>query len=188
MQIKCWIHKVELQKANKMHFYIGQNIRQNGSETKVSSKKRIDFTNNDEGTVIQLHKECGVGIDCHSKFLQISVIVKAGQEFKKYQHTFPTDPKSIDAARKWVIDTIEKNSVPPITVKADTLSYSIESTSTYHLPVVQRWGWYSRNRQSKACWFFTSENGLYDEFSYPRSFLEGPSILGVSDILSYRIK
>ena len=123
-----------------MHFYIGQNIRQNGSETKVSSKKRIDFTNNDEGTVIQLHKECGVGIDCHSKFLQISVIVKAGQEFKKYQHTFPTDPKSIDAARKWVIDTIEKNSVPPITVKADTLSYSIESTSTYHLPVVQRWG------------------------------------------------
>ena len=123
-----------------MHFYIGQNIRQNGSETKVSSKKRIDFTNNDEGTVIQLHKECGVGIDCHSKFLQISVIVKAGKEFKKYQHTFPTDPKSIDAARKWVIDTIEKNSVPPITVKADTLSYSIESTSTYHLPVVQRWG------------------------------------------------
>ena len=66
-----------------MHFYIGQNIRQNGSETKVSSKKRIDFTNNDEGTVIQLHKECGVGIDCHSKFLQISVIVKAGKEFKK---------------------------------------------------------------------------------------------------------
>lgn len=54
----------------------------------MSSKKRIDFTNNDEGTIIQLHKECGVGIDCHSKFLQISVIVKAGQEFKEYQHTF----------------------------------------------------------------------------------------------------
>ena len=69
-----------------------------------------------------------------------SVFLYTQNIFCRTNHTFPTDPKSIDAARKWVIDTIEKNSVPPITVKADTLSYSIESTSTYHLPVVQRWG------------------------------------------------
>ncbi len=94
----------------------------------------------DEGVIIQLAKDVGVGIDCHSEFLQVSVIVRNASNYIEYQKRFNTDPESIDKAHEWVIQIIETRSDPPIIVNNETLSYTIESTSSYHLPLVQRWG------------------------------------------------
>lgn len=94
----------------------------------------------DDGTVLQLTKDYGIGIDCHSQFLQLSVIVKCGQDFVVFENEFLTDPISIDLAREWCVSTIRNKSDPPVQVDPEMLSYAIESTSTYHLPVIKRWG------------------------------------------------
>ena len=94
----------------------------------------------ESGKIIQIAKHAGVGIDCHAHFIQISVIVRVGHDYMEFQKDFPTDPTSIDDANEWVINTIRTKSCPSILIDKDHLSYAIESTSTYHLPIVKRWG------------------------------------------------
>ena len=55
------------------------------------------------GTEIQYTKDYGVGIDCHSKFLQISVLVKNGPSVFEYRSQFDTDWQSVVNAKVWVI-------------------------------------------------------------------------------------
>ena len=62
------------------------------------SNNNGDNTCDQERHVIHLHKEYGIGIDCHSKFIQVSVIVRVESEFIEFQKSFSTDPKSIDTA------------------------------------------------------------------------------------------
>jgi len=90
------------------------------------------------GTEIQYTKDYGVGIDCHSKFLQISVLVKNGPSVFEYRNQFDTDWQSVVNAKEWVVSLIETNSSPSVHI-TDDLHYCIESTSVYHVVVLKAW-------------------------------------------------
>ena len=93
----------------------------------------------EEGIEIQHTKAYGVGIDCHSRFIQVSVIVKRNLHTYEYRFEFGTDLPSLEKAREKTIETITAKSDPPVPVSANSLHYCIESTSTYHLPVINIW-------------------------------------------------
>jgi len=44
-----------------------------------------------EGIDVQQSKAYGIGIDCHSKFIQVSVIVKRDLHTYEYRREYPTD-------------------------------------------------------------------------------------------------
>ena len=90
------------------------------------------------GTEIQYTKDYGVGIDCHSRFLQISVLVKNGPSVFEYRNQFDTDWQSVVNAKEWVVSVIENNSSPSVHI-TDNLNYCIESTSVYHVVVLKAW-------------------------------------------------
>lgn len=90
------------------------------------------------GTEIQYTKDFGIGLDCHSKFLQISVLVKNGPSVFEYRNQFDTDWQSVVKAKEWVVSVIENCSSPKIHI-TDNLHYCIESTSVYHVVVLKAW-------------------------------------------------
>ena len=46
--------------------------------------------------------------------------------------------ESNELAKEWAVSVIERFSIPPVTV-GDSLNYCIESTSTFHMPVIHIW-------------------------------------------------
>lgn len=96
----------------------------------------------EEGTEVQTTKAYGIGIDCHSKFVQISVLVKRELHFFEYRQEFGTDWFGLRKAKRWAMSVIENCSSPAISFSADPLipfHYCIESTSNYHQPVLLAW-------------------------------------------------
>lgn len=89
----------------------------------------------EEGTQVQETKAYGIGIDCHSKFIQVCVLAKRSLHFYAHQKEFGTDWASLVAARDWCIHILNTaaDPVPDLTLP---IHYCIESTSTYHQPVV----------------------------------------------------
>ncbi len=88
---------------------------------------------------IQALKNYGVGIDTHSKFIAVCVLVKEGADVIKYERDFPTSWKALVEARQWIVDVIRTKSIPSV-IAIEPLHYSIESTGTYHLPVLKAFG------------------------------------------------
>ena len=107
-----------------------------GSATIPDSQQLVIL---EEGIEIQHTKSYGIGIDCHSKFIQISVLVKRELRVYEYRHEFSTAWGDICAANKWAKSVISSCSSPSIDL-SQPLHYCIESTSTYHLPIIQSWG------------------------------------------------
>ena len=95
-------------------------------------------TSPDDGVEVMPTKEYGIGIDCHSRFLEIIVLVKRGSDFFEYCHEVDTGWDSIKEAYTWVIHVLGTCADPPIQLSSP-LHYCIESTSTYHLPVLLAW-------------------------------------------------
>lgn len=56
----------------------------------------------------------------------------------KFENTFDTTWYGLKNAKDWVIDIIKTKSIP--TVNPEPLIYTIESTGTYHLPVIKAFG------------------------------------------------
>lgn len=94
----------------------------------------------EKGVEIMPAYSYGCGIDIHSKFGLLTVMVRNNGRVLEFRTSFNTDTESIIAARQWTIDIIEKNSDPKITVKPDELRYTIESTGDYMTPVLLLWG------------------------------------------------
>ena len=111
-------------------------VKKNHSEFLVCDSETGEVL--ETGTEIQYTKDYGVGIDCHSKFLQISVLVKNGPSVFEYRNQFDTDWQSVVNAKVWVISVIETNSSPFVHI-TDELHYCIESTSVYHVVVLKAW-------------------------------------------------
>lgn len=82
----------------------------------------------------------GVGIDTHSKFIAVTVLVPLyGQGIEKCsKRHFDTSISGLSAGREWVLATLRLHNCCPSNPAAD-LHYTIESTSCYHYPVVRRW-------------------------------------------------
>ena len=87
------------------------------------------------GESVQPLNNYGVGIDCHSKFIQVCVLVKHGNEIRQYEETFETSWVRMKQAKDWIFKIIQEKSLP--TVKPEPFSYTLESTSTYHLPIIK---------------------------------------------------
>lgn len=80
----------------------------------------------------------GVGIDTHRDFIQVCVLVREGGTIKMYESEHRTTWEGLVGAGKWARDIIRGKSIP--TTEPDPLRYAIESTSTYHLPVIKAMG------------------------------------------------
>ena len=92
----------------------------------------------DGGTQVMPTKDYGIGIDCHSRFLEVIVLVKRGSDFFEYCREVDTDWNSIKDAYTWAIHVLSTCADPPVLLSSP-LHYCIESTSTYHLPVLLAW-------------------------------------------------
>jgi transposase len=80
----------------------------------------------------------GVGIDCHSRFITVTVVIPnyaTGRE-THHQKNFDASFADLKRAKKWVQATLP---VRPEGAAAD-FHYTLESSATYHLPVVCAFG------------------------------------------------
>ena len=66
----------------------------------------------EEGIEVQQTKAYGLGVDTHSKFIQVSVLIKRELKFFEYRHEFPTDWQSLVNAKSWVLQVIASCSDP----------------------------------------------------------------------------
>ena len=105
-----------------------ETLASSGVETKLLSK----------GVEVQPVKTYGIGIDCHSKFIQVCVLARFDQKFYAHQKEFSTDWNSLIEAKIWVC-TVLKDSTSPQIDSSLPLHYCIESTSTYHMPILLAW-------------------------------------------------
>lgn len=76
----------------------------------------------------------GVGIDTHSRFIQVCVIVLHHGRCKLFEREFATSWPELINARSWSFAVLRKHSVVPDDLE---WSYCIESTGCYHLPVLR---------------------------------------------------
>jgi transposase len=95
----------------------------------------LDFA---DGDIIQPLYPYGVGVDCHSKFIEVCVFVRTGEAIRKFEGTYSTGWKDLLTAHDWARQIICTKSCP--TINPDRLRYTIESTSTYHMPIIKAWG------------------------------------------------
>jgi len=83
---------------------------------------------------IEYVKEYGIGIDCHSRFIEVCVRYRNGKLINKAQGRFSTDWTSLVAAREWCINILSTKT-DPVPDLSEPLHYLVESTASYHMPV-----------------------------------------------------
>lgn len=108
------------------------------SEVLLFNSETGELLNDKSMSEIQYLKSYGCGIDCHARFLQISVLVRMDESIREYRNQFDTDWNSVIRARDWVLSVLETCASPPADVSGG-LHYCIESTGSYHVVVVKAW-------------------------------------------------
>lgn len=95
----------------------------------------------EDGIDVQTLRSYGIGIDTHSKFIHVCVMVHENASVKKYEHPFGTTWNQLLAAKVWALDVLHTKAVPAISA-ADIAEfhYTIESTGCYHFPVLKALG------------------------------------------------
>ena len=83
--------------------------------------------------VHQVLYDYGVGIDCHSKFIQICVLCQFCGQVRRAEKEFTTAWDDLVRAKAWAMEVLG-----PL-AKPDVLRYCIESTGAYHMPVLLAW-------------------------------------------------
>ena len=89
----------------------------------------------EDGAEVRPLYDYGVGIDTHRDFIQVCVLVRSGAAIRKYESEHRTTWDGLVGAGAWIKDIIKGKSIP--TVEPEPIRYTIESTSTYHLPVIK---------------------------------------------------
>lgn len=87
-----------------------------------------------DGSDVQLLHPFGIGIDTHKKFIQVCVLIQQNGKVKRYEDEFETTWSELIRARSWAW-SIARKADPD--VEETGMRYTIESTGTYHMPVVQ---------------------------------------------------
>lgn len=88
---------------------------------------------------IEFVKEYGIGIDCHSKFIEICVRYRKDNQIVKAQNHFSTDWTSLVNARDWCFDVLKSKANPKPDL-SEPIHYLVESTANYHTPVCMAFG------------------------------------------------
>ena len=97
-----------------------------------------DFNEIPDDDDIDYVKEYGIGIDCHSKFIEICIRYRNGQVIQKAQAHFSTNWDDLVAARDWCINVL-KTKANPVPDLSEPLHYLVESTVNYHMPICMAW-------------------------------------------------
>ena len=63
-----------------------------------------DFNEIPDDNDAEYVKEYGIGIDCHSKFIEVCIRYRNGELIQKSQSHFSTEWKDLIAARDWCIN------------------------------------------------------------------------------------
>lgn len=91
----------------------------------------------EQGELVQTLKLYGVGIDCHSKFIQVCVLVRDTDIcVRRWEQEFSTAWPALRAAADWASRIILQQSPDPFVLE-EPLAFTLESTGTYHLPVIK---------------------------------------------------
>ena len=108
------------------------------SESQGEEGQMVELIPDDGGKELQIQNKYGIGIDVHSKFLVISVLVRRKEKVILFTRQFDTSYDDIKKAKEWAISVIERHSKPRVKV-GKSLNYCIESTATFHMPVLHVW-------------------------------------------------
>ncbi len=92
----------------------------------------------ENGKTIQVTRPYGIGIDTHKCFLAVTVIVNSELQYIRFQQDFPTTSAGIISAKNWALNIIASYCNPPVNDN-EPLHYTIESTATFHYPVLKLW-------------------------------------------------
>jgi transposase len=79
----------------------------------------------------QILRAYGVGIDCHSRFIAVCVLKREGESVRRLEKEFGVSWRELLDACSWASG---KAGCTP-----GSLRYCIESTGTYHMPVLRAW-------------------------------------------------
>jgi hypothetical protein len=84
---------------------------------------------------LTLHRY-GVGVDCHSRFFQVCLLIPDGTLIVKLECRVPALWPELRAAQAWVLrELLERG----IAVSPTDLRYTCESTGQYHMPLCLAW-------------------------------------------------
>lgn len=78
----------------------------------------------------------GVGVDCHSGFFQICLLIPNGRELQQFEMKVEALWNDLRAAQSWVLRALLKHGIE---VASGELRYTCESTSQYHMPLCLAW-------------------------------------------------
>ena len=84
---------------------------------------------------LTLHRY-GVGVDCHSRFFQVCVLIPDGTEIVKIERKVPALWPELRTAKAWLLRTLMEHG---IAVSPSDLRYTCESTGQYHMPLCLAW-------------------------------------------------
>ena len=90
-----------------------------------------------EGHEVQEMHGFGIGIDVHALFIAVCVMVRRNLLVFMYEAEFTTAWDSLLKAKEWCMSVILNCSSPIPDIKS--YHYTLEATSTYHIPVVMAW-------------------------------------------------
>lgn len=77
----------------------------------------------------QVLQPYGVGVDCHSKFIAVCVLYQRRNKVLRREQSFGVSWPELEKARDWIVSIVGNK-------YSEHLRYCIESTGTYHMPVL----------------------------------------------------
>jgi transposase len=89
-----------------------------------------------KGQPSQVLNQYGVGVDCHSEFFQICVLIVDGREHRRFEQKVLARWNELRAAQAWVLRALREHSID---VAPSELRYTCESTGQYHMPLCLAW-------------------------------------------------
>ena len=92
----------------------------------------------EEDLEVEITKDYGIGIDCHSQFIYVCILAKNGTKVRPIFREFPTDWQSLVAAKEWCLEKLREHS-NPIPDLSKPIHYCLESTAQYHVSVTFAW-------------------------------------------------
>ena len=107
-----------------------------------SASDADDVVQLDQGKEIQDLQSFGIGIDVHSKFIQVCVLVKHDLRIFEYNKDFTTDWFGLKKAKRWAVSVVQNCSSPKVDLSDESTTpfhYCCESTSCYHIPLLDAW-------------------------------------------------
>jgi hypothetical protein len=78
----------------------------------------------------------GVGIDCHSAFFELCVLVPQGAELTTSRLKVFAEWPQLRTAHQWVLSVLRRHGID---VRPEELRYTLESTGQYHMPLCLAW-------------------------------------------------